>query len=112
HLLMTSGDDHVARGEVQRALADVVPPPPGADVDKLERTAARHRVLIFRGGAVIALTTIVSVGGALLIHAVAAGVLVIGFWFPSWSGVRPGGHSNIAGPVDAGGSPGGFTILG
>src|SRR5437763_1329832 len=90
-LLAAAGDDRFAKGEVHRALADVVPPPPGADVEKLEQTAARHRVLIFRGGAVIALTTLISVGGALLIHAVAAGVLVIGLWFPSWIGARAGG---------------------
>jgi TonB family protein len=96
----------------QRGLLDIVPHPPGADREKLEQIAAHHRVLILRGGAVIAITTVISVGGALLIHALAAGVLVIGFWFPAWVGFHPGGKSNLAGPPDTGGSAGGFSILG
>jgi TonB family protein len=115
HFDIASCVDMGPRGQgaaVDRSLLDVVPPPPAADIQKLEETAARHRVLILRGGAVIAITTLISVGGALLIHALAAGVLVVGFWFPSWIGFNAAGRSNRAGPPDSGGAPGGFSILG
>jgi hypothetical protein len=106
------GCDPGPRAGAKQGLSNVIPHPPGADFDKLEQIATRHRVLIWRGGAVIAITTVISVGGALLIHALAAGVLVVGFWFPAWIGLRTGGRTDGAGLADSGGSPGGYSILG
>ena len=96
---------------VALGLREVVPAPPQVEAEKLASVSARHRVLLVRAGAVIAVTTLISVGGALLIHLLLAGVIAVGFWFPgTLSGDKRG--PALPGIADVGGSPGGFTILG
>jgi hypothetical protein len=63
------------------ALRAVVPAAPVPDFARLQEEAAAHRVLILRRGAVIAVTTLVSIGGALLVHAAVAGLFVAGAWW-------------------------------
>ncbi len=96
---------------VVRDLRAVVPAQAEADVGELERVAARHRVLLIRTGAVIAVSTVISVTGALFFHAVLGGIIIIGVWFPNWVGLAKGAQV-LARPADMGGSPGGFTMLG
>lgn len=96
---------------VALGLREVVPAPPHVEAEQLAAVSARHRVLLVRAGAVVAITTLISVGGALLIHMLLAGVIALGFWFP---GKLPGDKRGAALPgiADVGGSPGGFTMLG
>jgi hypothetical protein len=92
-------------------LRAIVPVPPEADWEKLERESSRHRVLLIRTSAVIAVSTVISVGGALLLHALFAGLVVVGVYFP-WAVPSARGGTLLAGAPDMGGSPGGFTVLG
>jgi len=92
-------------------LRAIVPVPPEADWEKLERESSRHRVLLIRTTAVIAVSTVISIGGALLLHALFASLVVIGLYFP-WLVPASKGGGLLAGIPDLGGSPGGFTILG
>jgi len=92
-------------------LRAIVPLPPEADWEKLERESSRHRVLLIRTTAVIAISTVISIGGALLLHALFAGLVVVGVYFP-WLVPAAKGGRMLAGAPDLGGSPGGFTILG
>lgn len=89
------------------ALLAVAPAAPAVDEEKLEEAAARHRVLLMRTGAVIALTSIIAVAGALVIHLLAAGVIVVGLMIP-WH-AKSGGQGHPAGAEQAG--PGGGALI-
>jgi hypothetical protein len=95
---------------VAAELRVLVPAPGDPDLPRLEAEATRHRRLLVRAGAVIAVSTVVSVGGALLIHMCLGGVVAVGLLYspPAWTG---GGHALVGAP-DNGGSPGGFMVLG
>ena len=59
----------------------MVPPPPALDFAQFEQESSNHRVLILRRGAVIAVTTLVSIGGALFLHSLFAGAFVLAILF-------------------------------
>ncbi len=101
-------DEDAAPIFVPNDLREIVPLPAPADTGKLEDESSHHRVLFVRGGAVIAVTTLIAVGGALLIHALLAGVIVVGTFFP-WSQNRGGGSPGKNSSSD---TPGSFSVLG
>ncbi len=76
---------------------------------RLEEQSSGHRVLILRTGAVIAVTSVVAIAGAILIHLFMAGVIVIGMLI-RWHGA--GGGSDQAAGANHIGAEGGALILG
>jgi len=92
---------------VGEALLAAAPIGPDVDEEQLEYAAARHRVLLMRTGAVIALTSLIAIGGALLLHLLAAGVIVIGLLIPWHS--PSGGSGHAAGAANSG--PGGGALI-
>ncbi|HEY4330193.1 MAG TPA: energy transducer TonB, partial [Phycisphaerae bacterium] len=103
-------EEEEAAAPMPRQLRAVVPQAASGDLEQLQQESSRHRVLLLRGGAVIAVTTVISIGGALFIHAIFAGIIVLGVWFPWLAPAR--GNNASPGPADKGGASGGFTILG
>ena len=98
------------RGHAASGLRAVVPHViGGADSAKLEREVSRHRVLIVRTTAVIAVTTLISVGGALFIHAMFAGVFIFGLFFNWGLAALPAGTSGKS--ADAGGADGEIMVI-
>jgi hypothetical protein len=87
-------DEEGAALPVDGHLTEIVPTPAPADTDKLEEEATRHRVLLVRGGAVIAITTLIAVGGALLIHFFIASIVAVGLLFPWFSASTNSGGGN------------------
>ena len=83
-------------------LLSVGPSHVQSDFRKLRKAVHRHRVVILRRGAVVAVTTLVSIGGALLLHALFAGLFAWGIYFP-W-GISLG-DGRRAGTPDQGGAP-------
>ena len=81
---------------VEEGLERVTPAAPEADLQKLEEEAAQHRVLLMRGGAVVAVSTLVSVGGALMLHSFFGGIIVLGMLF-HWG--TPGGGRGGGNPA-------------
>jgi hypothetical protein len=77
-------------------------------LETLQRESAAHRVLILRRGAVVAVTTLLAIGGAFFLHFLFAGLFLLGLYFGQHrAGLADGGSGN--GP-DPGGS--GYMILG
>src|SRR4051812_27905778 len=87
----------------KRILSALSHPEHHADFRKLRGAVARHRVIILRRGAVIAISSLLSVGGALFLHALFAGLFVWSAWFP-WARHQGDGKTNVGDP-DSGGSP-------
>ena len=101
-------DDRRGGEDARGTLAAMLPARVSRDFQKLRKVVTRHRVIILNRGAVIAITTLVAVGTALLIHAMIAGVVIWGILFP----IRPlrGDGKTFRGEPDNGGSPSAFAV--
>ena len=62
---------------IDRNLLNVVPPPPPIDFDALAEESAHHRRILVQAGAVVSVAALISIGGALLYHALLVSIL----WF-------------------------------
>src|SRR4051812_36161202 len=91
------------RETAERTLQALVPGRSSSDFHKLRSAVIRHRLVIMHRGAVIAVTTLVSIGGALLLHGLFAGLMIWSILFPP--AMTRGDAKTFIGPPDDGGAP-------
>jgi len=78
-----TADSWIAEEDPPEALSNLLPPRPDTHLEELEEEVRSRRVLILRQGAVIAVSTLLAIGGALLIHFFLGGVFILGLLFGS-----------------------------
>jgi TonB family protein len=104
-------ESHWADAALPDDLLAVTPTPPPVDVEELEDVAAHHRVLILRRGAVIAVSTLLSIGGALLLHSILGGAFLAALFFGPGISPLDTGSGSGGDAASEGGKGRGYMML-
>ncbi len=102
-------EDEEEGGDSADGLRAVVPPPPPLDFAEFQEESSHQRVLVMRRGAVIAVTTLVSIGGAIFLHSLFAGAFVLALLFGRTPAARVWGPGSGGDAASEGGS--GFMVI-